>query len=98
MKEYTLIALCSVVAVFIIDKFTRTGILKKKEFWLFLIIIFAFKLLVNGYLTGKGVVIYNPEFFLGMRLGSIPLEDFLFGFSMVALSIIFWELFKKEKT
>ena len=96
MKEYTLIAICSVVLTVLVDKLTRVNILKKKEFYLFLLVIICFKLLVNGYLTNTNTVMYNPKFFLGVRLGSIPLEDFLFGFSLVSSGIISWEFFKKK--
>jgi lycopene cyclase domain-containing protein len=40
---------------------------------------------------------YNSQFFMGIRIGTIPLEDFLFGFSMVTLSIVCWEYFKKKR-
>ncbi|HTY44690.1 MAG TPA: lycopene cyclase domain-containing protein [Patescibacteria group bacterium] len=97
MREYTLIAAISVLVTIAVDRLSRAKLLKRKDFYIFLLVIFVFKFLVNGYLTGQGVVLYNPRFFLGLRLGSIPLEDFLFGFSMVALTIIFWERFKKAK-
>lgn len=96
MKEYTAISLFSVIMTVLLDKLTKTHILRKKEFYFFLLIILGFKFMVNGYLTNSGIVIYNPEFFSGVRLGSIPLEDFLFGFSMVSLGIVFWEFFKKN--
>jgi len=96
MKEYTILAAVSVLLTVAIDKVSKTAILKKTYFYLFLLIIFGFKFLVNGYLTGKKIVIYNPVFFLGIRIGSIPLEDFFFGFSMVTLSIVFWEYFLKK--
>jgi len=97
MKEYTVIASLSVFITLFLDKFLGTGILRKREFYLFLFIIFLFKLLVNGYLTGENIVLYNPDFFSGRRVGSIPLEDFLFGFSMVTQTIIFWENFLKKQ-
>jgi lycopene cyclase domain-containing protein len=97
MKEYTLIAIFSVILTILIDKLTRVDLFRRKLFYLFIVIILGFKLLVNGYLTGTNIVIYNPRFFLGLRLGSIPLEDFLFGFSMVSLGIIFWEFSKGQK-
>lgn len=59
--------------------------------------MFLFKLLVNGYLTGQYIVMYNPRFFLNVRIGTIPIEDFLFGFSMIAMTIIFWEYFKAKE-
>ncbi len=97
MKEYTLLGIVSVIITVVIDKLSGVNILKRKMFYLFFLIIMVFKFLVNGYLTGKDIVLYNPEFFLGLRIGSIPLEDFLFGFGMVALTIIFWEYFKKRR-
>ena len=96
MKEYTILAVISVVIVLIFDSLLKTGLARRKEFYLFLAVIFGFKLLVNGLLTGKEIVLYNPRFFLGMRLGSIPLEDFLFGFSMVTLTIALWEYFRRQ--
>ena len=96
MKEYTLLSLISVLLTLYLDKISHINLLKKKEYYVFILIIIFFKILVNGYLTGKQIVMYRPRFFLGLRIGSIPLEDFLFGFSMVTLTIIFWEYFRKE--
>ena len=97
MKEYTLIAALSVVLVVLIDKFSGIYILRQKLFYLFLVVILGFKFLVNGYLTASGIVMYDRRFFLGVRALTIPLEDFLFGFSMVTLGIILWEFFKKRE-
>ena len=96
MKEYTILAVISVCITLLVDNWTGVKVLKRAQFYLFLTIIFCFKFLVNGYLTGKEIVIYNSSFFLGIRIGSIPLEDFLFGFSMVTMSIIFWERLKSR--
>lgn len=98
MKEYTLIACVSVAAIVILDRASGIRLLARGEYYLFLLVITGFKLLVNGYLTGSGIVLYNPRFYLGIRLGSIPLEDFLFGFSMITLSILTWEYLQKERT
>ncbi|MFA6357984.1 MAG: lycopene cyclase domain-containing protein [Candidatus Omnitrophota bacterium] len=96
MKEYTMIALGSVILTILADRTTKVNILKKKEFYWFLAVILGFKFLVNGYLTKTNIVMYNSKYFLGVRAGSIPLEDFIFGFSMVSLGIILWEFFKKR--
>ncbi len=96
MKEYTILAAISVIVTCYMDKKLDTKLLKNGLFYLFIVIIFGFKLLVNGFLTGEGIVLYNPDFFLGVRITSIPLEDFLFGFSMVTMNVIFWEKLKKE--
>lgn len=94
MREYTLLAVLFAAAVPVLDGICRTGLLRKPLFYVFLAVIFFFKLLVNGYLTASRIVIYNPAMFSGIRLGSIPLEDFLFGFSMVSFCLIVWEKYK----
>lgn len=96
MKEYTLLSICSLLIVIVADGVMKTAILKKREFYILLLWMFCMKLAVNGYLTAAGVVRYNPRFFLGIRLGSIPLEDFLFGFSMIAATIIVYEFCKTK--
>ena len=93
MKEYTILAVISVIPAVLLDLKLRTYLLRRKEFWLFLLIIAFFKFLVNGFLTGQNIVMYNSKFFLGIRIGSIPIEDFLFGFSMVTIAVVFWEYF-----
>ncbi len=94
MKEYTLIAVIAVLVTILLDWKSGVRVLQKKEFYIFFAVITGFKLMVNGYLT-RYIVMYNPQFFLGIRIGTIPLEDFLFGFSMVTMSIIFWEYGKQ---
>ncbi len=96
MKEYTALSLCFILITLAVDKRLKTAVFRRGLFWFFIIVILGFKLAVNGYLTSKEIVLYNPEFFLGVRIGSIPLEDFLFGFSMVSLGVIFWEYFKRK--
>ena len=96
MKEYTLLALASVFVTVFLDRRCGVNILKRREFYGYLFVILLFELAVNGYLTGRGIVIYASRSFLGVRLGSIPLEDLLFGFSMVTLTVVFWENFKKR--
>ncbi len=97
MKEYTIIAVLSVFITFFMDNFLKTNLFKKKEIYLFLGIIAIFKFIVNGFLTSHFIVQYNPNYFLGIRIWTIPLEDFLFGFSMASLTIIFWEFFKRKE-
>ena len=96
MKEYTVLAFISVFVTVCVDANAKTHLLKNKLFYFFLGVIFLFTLLVNGYLAGRRVVLYNEMSILGLRIGSIPLEDFLFGFSMVVLTIVLWEYFKRK--
>jgi lycopene cyclase domain-containing protein len=57
----------------------------------YVILIFPF-LLVNGILTGTGieapVVSYNPLYNLGIRVMTIPVEDFIYGFELFLLNLL----------
>ncbi|MBF5026426.1 lycopene cyclase domain-containing protein [Planobacterium oryzisoli] len=52
---------------------------------------------VNGVLTGTGipspVVNYNPGDFLGIRILTIPIEDSVYGYSMILWNIYFFNKF-----
>jgi lycopene cyclase domain-containing protein len=96
VKEYTLIAVISVLVTILLDRKSGARVLQKKIFYVFFAVITGFKIMVNGYLT-RYIVMYDLQFFLGIRIGTIPVEDFLFGFSMVTMSIIFWEYFKQKR-
>ena len=97
MKEYLVFSVVSLFLPVLLDAKFKTAIFKSPRFYLFIVIIAMFKFAVNGYLTGNDVFIYNPYAILGLRIGSIPLEDFFFGFSMVSTTIILWEYFKRRK-
>lgn len=96
MKEYTILSVISVLLTVLMGRKSPSHIFQRSEFYVFLLIILFFKLLVNGYLTSQRIVIYSADFFLNLRVGSIPVEDFFFGFSMVTMTIVFWEYFKRH--
>jgi lycopene cyclase domain-containing protein len=75
----------------------------KKEYWsrlvfAYLVILIPF-FIVNGILTGTGlqepVVWYNDAENLGIRLLTIPIEDSIYGFLLIASNITLFEYFKK---
>lgn len=96
MKEYTMLAAASVAVVTALDVFLGTRVMRRGAFWIFLGVMYFFKLIFNGYLTWRPIVLYGPDMFLGIRLGTIPVEDFFFGFSMMALTVILWEVFTRR--
>jgi lycopene cyclase domain-containing protein len=64
-------------------------------FLTFLVMLIPF-FIVNGVLTGSWienqVVWYNNAENLGIRLGTIPVEDSIYAYSMILMSLFFFEL------
>ena len=94
MAEYTVITGFAVVAVVVLELlYFKSGIFKTAQYWWTMVIVFAFQIPVDGWLTklSAPIVIYNPDEILGLRAPwDIPIEDFGFGFAMVTLAILLW--------
>ncbi|MEX1011330.1 MAG: lycopene cyclase domain-containing protein [Balneolaceae bacterium] len=63
----------------------------------FLITMIPF-FIVNGYLTAKPVVLYNDLENLGIRMGSIPVEDAFYSFLLLLINTTLFEYFRNERT
>lgn len=88
---YTELAILSVLLVIVIDRYLlKTRLLEKKAFWTAYAIIVFFQLITNWWLTSRNILSYSEEAIIGWRIASAPVEDLLFGFSMVTLTISLW--------
>jgi lycopene cyclase domain-containing protein len=88
---YTAAALMGVAGAVTVDLFVlRTRLLRRRVFWATYPIIVFFQLISNGILTGRGVVRYDPDAILGLRLVYAPVEDLLFGFALVLFTLSVW--------
>ena len=89
--SYSALAVTAVVAVLVLDlAVLRTRLVTRKVFWAAYAIVLVFQLLMNGVLTGLGVVQYDPEVILGVRLVFAPIEDLGFGFALITLVLCRW--------
>lgn len=108
---YTQLAFAAVVVVVALDLWVfRTRMVRRRVFWTSYAIIVFFQLLTNGMFTGFGVVRYDgdaiiggtspdqgPPPFLGEgRIAFAPVEDLLFGFALILLSISLWILWGRR--
>jgi lycopene cyclase domain-containing protein len=88
---YTVAALLGVAGALVVDLFVlRTRLVRRLVFWATYPIVLAFQLLSNGILTGRGVVRYDPDAIVGLRIAYAPVEDLLFGFALVLLTLSVW--------
>jgi lycopene cyclase domain-containing protein len=72
----------------------RTGLFRRSSYWVAMAIVFAFQVLVDGWLTklSAPIVLYDGDEVTGVRVPwDIPVEDFLFGFALLTLVLALWE-------
>lgn len=90
------IALSAVFVAVVLDLFLlKSRMMTRGIFWLTYFLILPFQLLTNWWLTSNEIVMYTDTEIIGQRLAGAPIEDLLFGFSMILLTLSAWEFFKK---
>ncbi len=98
-KSYTFFSFMPCGLLLMITLLVRPRILKG-FFISYLIILIPF-LIVNGLLTGYGlashVVWYNDAENLGIRVLTIPVEDFIYALSLILCNVFLTEIFKNKK-
>jgi len=88
---YSVLAVAAVVAALIVDlAVLRTRLVTRRIFWATYAIVVVFQLVMNGVLTGLDVVTYDPAAIWGPRIAYAPVEDLLFGFALVTLTLASW--------
>jgi lycopene cyclase domain-containing protein len=88
---YTLLAVIAVAVAIVIDLVvTKSRILAQASFYFAWAILVFFQLLTNGWLTGRNIVMYDEAQILGYRIAYAPVEDVLFGFALIVLTISVW--------
>ena len=103
--SYTAIGVMAVVIAVLLDLYAfKTRLITRKIFWVSYAIIVFFQLITNGMFTGFQIVKYDGDAIIGStspadapppfigdgRLAFAPVEDLLFGFSLVLLSLTLW--------
>jgi lycopene cyclase domain-containing protein len=94
MPEYTFLAVLAVIVAVVIERWSRVRLFGRPRFWLSIGTVLVFQVLVDGWLTklSAPIVLYARSQHLGWRFPwDIPVEDFLFGFSMITAVIVLWE-------
>jgi lycopene cyclase domain-containing protein len=88
---YTQLALAGVAGAVLVDTvLLRTWLLRRRTYWTAYAIVLCFQLVSNGILTGFDIVRYDPAAILGARIAFAPVEDLLFGYAMVTLTLSTW--------
>jgi lycopene cyclase domain-containing protein len=88
---YTQLAVLGVVGALVVDTLVlRTWLVRRRTYWVAYAIVVFFQLVTNGILTGFDIVRYDPDAILGLRIVFAPVEDLLFGYAMITLTLSTW--------
>jgi lycopene cyclase domain-containing protein len=97
-KWYTLINFLYAIILLLLVKYKANHLLKH-YYLTFLVMLIPF-FIVNGILTGSAiehqVVWYNNAENLGIRLGTIPVEDVVYAFTMLLTVLTLTDYFDKR--
>lgn len=99
-NSYTVYNFSLLAVALFCSLFDKSGVIR--PFYLtFLVILIPFTI-VNGILTGSliegEVVWYNPGENLGIRILTIPVEDFGYGFSLILFNLLLIRRFQSGRT
>jgi lycopene cyclase domain-containing protein len=72
----------------------RSGLFRQRAYWIAMAIVFAFMLVVDGWLTKQSapIVRYRDSDTSGLRpIWDIPLEEYAYAFALLTLVILIWD-------
>ncbi len=99
-KAYTSTALSLCAGLILVAEFVLKAQYLNRFYFSFLIILIPF-FIVNGLLTGSWIpdqiVWYNDQENLGIRMGTIPVEDTFYGMAMLLGNVMIYEWLKELK-
>lgn len=91
---YTAIVLVAAAVVLVLDLFVlRTRLVLRRRYWIFMAAMTVFFLIVNGILTALPIVMYASHAIIGLRVVTIPVEDFAYMYALITPVIALYERF-----
>jgi len=98
-RLYTSVTFISTGAFLLFHRFVVKGEYMGRFYLMYLVTLIPF-FIVNGLLTGsfipEEVVYYDDTQNLGIRLGTIPVEDMVYGLLMLLMNVTWFEFFRNK--
>ncbi|AAK43013.1 lycopene cyclase domain-containing protein [Saccharolobus solfataricus] len=99
--SYTFIDLVYLIMSLIVSLLIGRNLLASRNFWIFMGLSYIPFLVFDYFLTSDPVVIYGSHSIVGIRFITIPIEDFIYSFSMITFYTVFYirgnSLWMKQK-
>lgn len=96
MHYSTMVIFLIILSFAALLKFTPSLVFRY-DFWGFTAVVSLLTLIFNFYLTARPVVLYANQFKTNIMILTIPIEDFLFGLSMIILNLVIYEASARSK-
>lgn len=81
---------------FIMLSYCFNFLLENVHYYIFLILTFILFFIFNSLLTGIPIVLYSKDAITNIRIGTIPIEDFFYNFSMLTLYLGIYEIVNRK--
>jgi len=85
------------VSIVFLDKILGTNLISQNKFWIFQAVVALLTTIVDNYSSGRPIIIFSDTVISGIRIINVPIENYLFGFSLLALNLILFEYFSRKK-
>jgi hypothetical protein len=102
--EYTFLVLISFLINLVLDVFfLKTYILKQSRFYVLLGFVVFMQTIFDNWLNGRwwfeGYIVgpYPDQFYSGIVIWNTPLENYLYGISLIWMNVILFEFFRKKR-
>jgi len=95
-KTYTALTLLALGFAILLDGFLKTGILQKRGSMGYFALVTLMMLIFNGYLTARPVVQYNIAYQLNVKILTIPIEDFGYGYALILMVTSIYEKLRRR--
>lgn len=90
-RYYTFTLLLWGIITIILTKRLDKKLFVSVNYWKWILITYLPFLLVNGLLTGLPIVEYSDLATIGVKIGTIPIEDFLYSWSLLTLNLVVYK-------
>jgi lycopene cyclase domain-containing protein len=94
-RGYTFIVLLATGLLFLSARVYPERFFASRLFWWWMAACMLLFFVFNFVLTALPVVVYNPNAILGVRVGTIPLEDFFYNFVLLTLYLLVYRWFRE---
>jgi isorenieratene synthase len=89
--EYTGFACAALAGASALDLLGGGRVLRHRRLGIFVAAVVGCTAVFNGYLTARPLVLYDTRYQLDLRVGTIPIEDFIYGLALVVANVTLFE-------